>query len=49
MPQLERSVLSVPGSNWHMIEKAVSTAADWPSSIWKAPLRQVQRLRADSA
>jgi citrate lyase beta subunit len=28
MPNLERSVLSVPGSNWHMIEKAVTTAAD---------------------
>ena len=28
MPQLERSVLSVPGSNWHMIEKAVTTQAD---------------------
>jgi len=28
MPHLERSVLSVPGSNWHMIEKAVTTAAD---------------------
>ena len=28
MLQLERSVLSVPGSNWHMIEKAVTTQAD---------------------
>lgn len=28
MPHLERSVLSVPGSNWHMIEKAVTTEAD---------------------
>jgi citrate lyase beta subunit len=28
MPNRERSVLSVPGSNWHMIEKAVATAAD---------------------
>src|ERR1700730_7648036 len=28
MPHLERSVLSIPGSNWHMIEKAVASAAD---------------------
>lgn len=28
MPHLERSVLAVPGSNWHMIEKAITTASD---------------------
>ncbi len=28
MLAIERSVLSVPGSNWHMIEKAATSAAD---------------------